>query len=641
MPSSPVTPAAARRENLLAVLFIVGATFAAYANTFGVPYLFDDFLSIRDNETIRHWLTAFSPSTGDGITVSGRPLLNFTFALNHALSGNAVWSYHLGNLLIHATAAGVLFGLVRRTLQGSRLAARFGADATGIALVGALVWVLHPLQTESVTYLVQRAESLAGLMYLLTLGCFARAVAPEARRGWFVLAWLSCLLGMAAKETMVTAPVMVLLYDRIFVAESWRELWRRRGRFHLALAATWLLLAALVVSTDGRGGSVGFSGTISVASYALTQFDAIVRYLRLVLSPHPLVLDYGTAVVAGWSAVWWQALLVLALLAASVVAAWRGRPAGYLGLFFFAALAPSSSFVPVVTQTMAEHRMYLALAAVTVLLAIALYQWGGRRGLLWGGGVLALVLGLATVQRNATYRTEIGIWEDTVAKRPDNPRALVILGTLYEKEHRLDEATVLLQAAVGIAPQNSEAWNNLGSVWLMRSDWNQAILCFQRALAIDPKQAAVLSNLGMTLPHVNRVDEAVRQLEAALQLAPDKDNTRVYLAALLLQNQRPAEAAVHFAAYLRRHPEDGATHVIYATLLMALGRGPESLVEFETAVQLRPDDAELHNNYGIALGRAGRVAEALPHFRAAVRLKPDYTEAQQNAEHAARSLQRK
>ena len=641
MTPAPVIPGRTRRETLLAVLLLVGATFAVYANTFAVPYLLDDFLSLPENVTIRHWLTAWSPPAGDGITVSGRPLLNFTFALNHAISGGEVWSYHLGNLLIHATAAGVLFGLVRRTLRGPGLAARFGTDAGWIALVAALLWALHPLQTESVTYLVQRAESLAGLMYLLTLWCFGRATEPGAPRAWLALTWLACLLGMAAKETMATAPVMVLLYDRAFVTATWREVWRLRGRFHLALAATWLLLLALVAITGGRGGTVSLTGAISVTSYALTQCYAIVHYLRLAFWPHPLVFDYGTLVATGWQAVWWQALLVLTLLAASLEAAWRHRPSGYLGLFFFAALAPSSSFVPVVTQTMSEHRMYLALAAVVLLVVIALYEWLGRRGLLLAGGALAVALGLTTVQRNTDYRTETGLWEDVVRKRPDNSRALTILGTLYEKQHRLDEALVILQAAVQINPENSEAWNNLGSVWLMRREWDRAIDSFRHALAINPDQPLVISNLGMTLNQAGRGDEAVGQLEAALRLDPDIDSTRLYLAALLAQKRRPAEAVVHFAAYLRRQPGDARVHATYGALLLGLGRGPEALVEFEVAVQLQPEDAELHNTLGVALARQGRLPEALPHFREAVRLKPDFTEALRNAEHASRTLERR
>jgi CDP-diglyceride synthetase len=139
--------------------------------------------------------------------------------------------------------------------------------------------------------------------------------------------------------------------------------------------------------------------------YALTQVGAVVRYLQLALWPQPLVFDYGKDLVPGWSAVWWQSVLLLPILVASSWATWRGRASGYLGVFFFAVLAPSSSFVPVVTQTMSEHRVYLALAAVVSLVVVALHAWLGRRSFLVLGA-LAVGLTTATVRRNHDYRPE-------------------------------------------------------------------------------------------------------------------------------------------------------------------------------------------------------------------------------------------
>jgi Tfp pilus assembly protein PilF len=630
-----------RRETWLVLLLLAGAIVVAYANSFAVPYLFDDFLSIQDNVTIRHWLTAVSPPAGDGITVSGRPLLNFTFALNHAISGDSVWSYHVGNLLIHALAAGALFGLVRRTLRSPRLSTRFGADATWVAAMIAALWALHPLQTESVTYLVQRAESLAGLMYLLTLGFFARSVTVGASRGWFGLAWLACVLGMATKETMVTAPVIVLLYDRVFVAGSWRDVWVRRGRFHVALCATWLLLAALIMNTGARGGSVGFSGEVSMRSYALTQIGAVVHYLRLALWPQPLVFDYGTAVAGGFSDVWWQALMLLSLGVVSAWALWRNRPAGFLSAFFFVVLAPSSSVVPVITQTMSEHRVYLAVAAVAAFVVFALHAMGGRRAVVWGGGLLALGLGFGTWQRNQTYRTEIGLWEDTVAKRPDNARAWTILGTAYERTDRLPEARSSLERAVQLDPRSAEAQSNLGNVWLKQREWDKAIACYRQALVLKPGQPQIMNNLALTLQQAGHIPEAMAQLEATLQADPHLASARLSLAVLWAQSGKLPEAAAHFGAYLQARPDDAAAHANYGNVLLALRRVPEGLAEFAAAVRLRPDDAELHNNFGIALARTGQVAEALTHFREAVQLKPDFEQARRNAEHAARSLGRR
>jgi len=619
---------------------LAGVTVVAYGSTFAVPFLFDDYLSIPENTTIRSFATAWLPPSGDGLTVSGRPLLNLTLALNHAISGNAVWSYHLVNLLIHVAAGGVLFDVVRRTLLQPRLAGRFGQDAVPIAAVAAQLWLLHPLQTEAVTYLIQRAESLAGLMYLLTLWAFVRATTPGATRGWLIGTWVLCLLGMAAKETMVTAPVMILLYDRVFLAESWREVWQRRGRLHLALFATWLLLAGLLINTGNRGGSVGFDGTISAGTYALTQVGAVMHYLRLAFCPYPLVFDYGTVVAGGWREVAGSALILFPLLGATLWALARNRPLGYLGAFFFVVLAPTSSFVPVQTQTMTEHRMYLALAAVTVLVAVLLYRAWGQRGL-FVGCFLAVVLGGVTIARNQDYRTEVGIWEDAANKYPQNARAFTILGTIYQKLNRFDEALEVLLHATQIAPDNAEAWNNLGSVRIARGEWDLAIAAFRRSLELKPDIAFVRSNLGMVLNRSGRPEEAIPELEAALRRDPAIDSTRRYLAALLVQRKRPAEAAAHFAIYLRNQPDDAKVHLTYAGVLLNLGRAPEAIQEFDTALRLSPEDAELHNSVGLALARAGRVAEALPHFEAAVRLKPDYTEARRNAEHAAQSLQKK
>jgi len=154
---------------------IAAGAIAVYSRTFSVPFLFDDGPAIVDNRTIRHLSTAFWPAPDT--TAGGRPILNLSLAINYAISGTAVWSYHALNLAIHVLAGLTLFGIVRRTL-----APRAGSAASLTAFSAALLWTLHPLQTESVTYIVQRAESLMGLFYLLTLYCFIRGAEPDGRR---------------------------------------------------------------------------------------------------------------------------------------------------------------------------------------------------------------------------------------------------------------------------------------------------------------------------------------------------------------------------------------------------------------------------------------------------------------------------
>ena len=223
-----------------------------------------------------------------------------------------------------------------------------------------------------------------GLFYLLTLYAAIRAMESPRALGWQLVAFVACLAGMASKEVMVSAPLMVLLYDRTFVAGTFRAAWQRRRWSYVCLAATWIVLAWLVVGMGhgDRGGAGGFTSKLSWWSYLLTQAEGIVRYLKLCLWPHPLVLDYGTYVARN-PAVIVPCFSFLAILVVATVAALRRWPVwGFVGVWFFAILAPSSSVLPLATQTLAEHRMYLPLAAVTTLAAAGLHLLLGRRGLL-------------------------------------------------------------------------------------------------------------------------------------------------------------------------------------------------------------------------------------------------------------------
>ena len=631
-------------------LALAAAALLAYHNSFAVPFLFDDNSSIRDNPTIRSLLRAWWPPADGGFTVSGRPVVNFSLALNYAASGTAVWSYHVLNLVIHVLAGCTLFGVVRHTLRlpacrklfaggaGQTESERAARDARAIACCVALIWTLHPLQTESVTYIIQRAESLVSLFYLLTLWAFIRAAEPGAGTGWRWGAFLACAFGMATKEVMVTAPVLVVLYDRVFLAVSWRDVWERRGRQHLALAGTWLVLAALMLATRNRGGTAGLGTSVSPAAYALTQIGAIGDYLRLACWPWPLIFDYGQFQVSRVGEILRPALVVLPLAAASLYALWRRWPAGYGGFFFFGVLAPTSSFVPVVTQTMNEHRTYLALAALVTLAVTATYALAGRRSLVVFL-VIAPVLGLVTERRNRDYRSEQGLWEDTAAKRPGNARAYAALGAIHLREGRLEAARAALQETVRVAPDSGEMRNNLGNVWMKLGRFAEAAQCFQEALVRQPGDPFILNNLGNTYLQLGRGPEAIVALAAAVRAKPDLHEARYNLANTLAQAGRLPEAADNYAALLAARPGDAEARSNYGEVLMEMGRGPEAIAQFEAAVRLKPDSAVLHNNLGAALARIGHPAEALKQFQAAVRLDPHFTEARENAARAARLLE--
>jgi tetratricopeptide (TPR) repeat protein len=613
-----------RAKTVAAVGVIVVAALAAYHNTFRVPFLFDDEPTILNNPGIRHLWPLWSAlwPRSPALTVSGRPIANFTFALNYALSGTHVWSYHALNLLIHILCGLTLFGVLRRTLLQPVLLGRFGRDALPLALAIALLWMLHPLQTEAVTYTVQRVESLMGLFYLLTLYGFIRSVASPRPWRWLVCTIAACLLGMATKEVMATAPVLVLLYDRTFVAGTFREAWRRRWRLHLSLAATWVLLAGMVASTGwNRGGAVGFNVGVAPWKYWLTQFEAVAHYLWLSLWPHPLVIDYGTFWVHQAGPVVGSALVVVPLAAATVWALWRAPSPGFLGAWLFAILAPTS-VVPGTIQMIVEHRMYLPLAAVVALAVLGIHAALGRRSWVMFAA-LALGLGLLTTRRNEDYRSELAIWSDTVAKRPDSTRARNGLAFALEHAGRIPEAIQQFEAALRLAPDDVEVRDNLGVTLEHAGRTAEAIQQFEAALRLKPDFPVAHSNLGNALLRTGRLADAVHQYEEALRLRPDYADAEYNLGGALDQAGQTADAVRHYEAAVRLQPDFAAAHNNLGNLLDRAGRISEAIAQYEAALRIQPDLAQTQDNLGVLLCRNGRAAEGLAHLNDAVRLQPE------------------
>lgn len=606
----------------LSAAVIVFVAIVAYHNSFAGPFVLDDISSIvTRNPTIRHlwpiWPT-LSPPEG-GLTVSGRPLVNVSLAINYAISGLGVWSYHALNLAIHILAALALFAVLRRTFLLSALRSRFGHASTLLALVAAMIWAVHPLLTASVTYVVQRAESMAGLFYLLTLYCVVRSTQSARVRSWHMAAVAACLAGMATKEAMATAPLVVLLYDRTFLAGSFRQALRRRRALYMALAGTWALLGWLVLSGGGRGGTAGFQIPIDWRAYALTQIGAVVRYLRLSVFPSHLVFDYGTTLVTSPAEIAPRAIVVLLLLAASLLAVWRRRAAGFLGIWFFAVLAPTSSVIPVATQTMAEHRMYLALAAVVVLAVTSAYMLWGRltarvehwsRAARLAVPVVAVAmamgaLGYATVRRNADYRSGVSIWQDTVRKRPDNSRARFNLGRVLAAMGRTQEAITNYEAGLQIDPYSISAHKELGVALAGLGRKQEAIEQYRKALQLNPDDAEVHSNLGVALAGVGRTSEAVEHFERASKAGLDIAAVHSNLGVVLAGIGRTRDAIEHFKRALQLTPDIPGGHYKLGVLLQGEGSTKEAIEQYEQAIDLDPGNPEALNKLAWLLATRG------------------------------------
>jgi protein O-mannosyl-transferase len=349
---------------------IVVAGFLAYWNSFSGPFVFDDVASVVDNRQIREWWHVGGLLTSEReLPVAGRPLVNASFALNYALGGLDVRGYHAWNVAVHLVCALLVFSLVRLALEQPAFRDRFGSRALDLAFAVALLWTLHPLNTEAVDYVTQRTESMMALFYLATLVASSRAAAEPSGRRWPIAAVVLCAAGMACKESMVTAPVMVALYDRTFVFGSFKEAFAKRWRLYAGLAATWVVLVLLLLG-GARNHSAGFSAGVGAWTYLLNQTVMIVRYLYLAVWPWSLVSNYGWPAPLTLADVLPQAAAVCALMLVTLVAMFRWPSLGFAGCWFFLTLAPTSSVVPIATEVGAERRMYLPLVALIALAVV-------------------------------------------------------------------------------------------------------------------------------------------------------------------------------------------------------------------------------------------------------------------------------
>jgi Flp pilus assembly protein TadD len=618
------------RARLCAVLLLL-AGLTVYANSFVSPFVFDDQGSVVENAHIRRlWPIGNALSWPAQSSLAGRPIVNLSLAINYALGGLAPWGYRVGNLAIHICAALVLFGIIRRTLRSHAWPS--GASPDSIALSCALVWLVHPLQTEVVNYITQRTESMMGLCYLVTLYASVRAMQDGSGRAlrWSALAVTACATGMASKESMVTAPIMVLLYDRAFEAGSIRGALRDRRGLYAGLAATWILLAVLV-APGPRSHSAGLSSGITPWVYLMNQPRMVLTYLRLSFRPTALVLDYGPTAPVSLPSVIPSALFIVALMAGTL-AAWVKYPAvAFLGTWFFVTLAPASSIVPIATEVGAERRMYLPLAAVVVMTVMAARAMldsarlkPAHRRSLAVAGLAAVCCGLSwlTVRRNVEYHSESGLWRTVLARHPHG-RARYQLGVILAGEGRRDEALALYRAAVVDCP---DGYYGLGFELAADGKYDEAIAHLREYIRLRPDDLNVVRAhilLGRALLNAGRPAEAVDALQRALFMRPGDADVHGLLADAWLRLERYPEAAREYRERIKLVPTDPVAHESLGVALVGLNLDAEAVPEFTNAVALAPNDPGARRNLGNALAAVGRLDDAVREYKNALALAPD------------------
>jgi len=638
----------------LAAGFIITIGIITYSNSFDGVFICDDFSTIKNNLHIRK-LRPLSEAMSLplwkqylSVTVFGRPTLSLSFAINYALTGPEPWGYHLGNLIIHIVAALLLFGVIRQTLCCKEFQRYDGARALWAGLVVALIWMVHPIHTESVTFISQRAESLMGMFFLLTLYCAIRGFQSNRRLLWYSASVLVCSLGMGTKEVMAAAPVLILLYDYAFVSKSFKSALRQRWLFYLSLAGTWVIVFALVIISHTTlteyktpNESMEFIKGCDVLAYVLSQPAVILEYLRFSIWPRPLGFQGQVSrlfpdVIFG---IRLAAIIVIVLLALSFLGFLRRRWFGFLGVWFFIILAPSSSLVPTM-DIFSIHRMYLSLASVVTVIV-----FGGDyvlRKLLTGRHCeryfkiisAIMVAGIVTTYSLMTYERNKDYQDAAVLLGDESTFTHYNLAMAYIEQGDLERAVSHYKKVLQIDPNYPAANHNLGLIFMEQGKHDQAAEHFEKEIHIKPNYPRIHTsahyNLGMILMQQRDLDAAKVHYKKILRINPNYADAYYHLGNILAQQGNMAQAKLYYEQTLRIEPDYAGAYYHLGNILMEQRNMTQAKLYYEQALRIEPNCVDAHNSLGIIFANQGNTERAKAEFEHEIRINPNHIEAHYN-----------
>jgi protein O-mannosyl-transferase len=595
--------AASRSAPFGTLLLLVLAAVLPYLNTFSVPWYFDDVNNIVDNPLIRDL-----PRAARGLFMS-RGVALFTFALNHRFGGLAPAGYHFVNLAIHAGCVVAVWLLLRRLL----------ASSVAWPLFGALLFALHPVQTQAVTYIVQRMTSMSALFFLLAVYGYLRSLDDSGRRRGWLYAWsLGCgALAVLTKENAAVLPLLLLLVERYFrPGRPWRQ--QLLSLLPFCLAPAWkaaeMLLLPLwrgdVAASIHYADQLQSLQNVTPLRYLVTEFSVIWYYFKLLLFPLGQTFDYGWPVVEELLTV--QSLAALAGILGLWAFAWflrRRWPLTSFGIaWFFITLSVESSLIPL--DPLFEHRLYLPFFGF-VLVAIDLLRrlpWPRWRVPL----CVAILLPLAvlTWQRNALWGDQVAFFEENLRHSPENVRVMVMLGNAYAAQKRPDDGLRMIERAMQRNARYDFAYTAQGKILIDLGRGAEAIPFLLQGLQYYPQSVVLNEYLGVAYGEAGNFPQALKSLQRAALLNPEDASVYTNLGVVASRLGEDRQAADYFRRALKLAPDSEKTWFNYASTLFVLGKKPEVLDALRAVVKLNPDNADAQYGLGTLALAAGSRQEA-------------------------------
>jgi len=618
-------------DPLPAVLLLALLALLIYSNTFSVPFVFDDIRNIVDNPQIKD-LRNFLGFSGS------RHIGFLSFALNYHFNQLNLFGYHLVNLAIHIFNGFLVYLFVLLLFRTPKMVSSdLKIQTPWIAFATALLFISHPIQTQAVTYIVQRFASLAALFYLFAIVCYLKWRLSESkiRFFWYGLALLSTILAMKTKEISFTLPAMLLIIEKLFFQMRERRQWVTLVPFLVTLLI--IPFSRIDVVGGAESGFAQETTEIGRSEYLFTQFRVIITYVRLLLFPMNQNLDYDYPIYhslfdpsVSMSVLFLSALFALAIYFVFISSSVSSQLMGFGILWFFLTLSVESSIIPI-TDVIFEHRLYLPSIGFLMTFALFLSKtWRWRNWYIPVLSSMILIFSIATYRRNSIWIEEVSLWQDVILKSPMKARGHNNLGDVLSRQNKTAEAIAHYSEALRIDPNYINAHINIGVDLEREGKLQEAEAHYREGLRIDPQFRKLYFNLGLVLMKQEKLDQATEFLQKALQLDPEFALAHNLLGEVFRKQGLLADAMMHYSEALRINPHFAEAHDNLGVAYTAQEKFAEAIDQFLAAIKADPSLERAYNNLGVAYYKVGRLESAAQAFETILKINPQFTEARQN-----------
>ncbi|MFA5059166.1 MAG: tetratricopeptide repeat protein [Candidatus Omnitrophota bacterium] len=611
---------------------IVVSAFAAYSRSFWGDFQFDDHAVIVDNPLIKNLdlpaLWEYDRS---------RFLTNLTFLATYLAFKLNVFGWHLVNLLIHIMTSFFVFLFSFQIFQMPRIKNAWDEDSSFlISLFTALIFLLHPIQTQAVTYIVQRSTVLAGFFYVATLYFFFKG---KIERNFKLYLWaiVFCFLGMLSKPIIATLPLVVILVQLCFFKDDEPDTgWRERVTFLCFVLP--MLAIPLFLFGMGKLTTLVTQSYLNIPqpSYLFTQFNVMMKYLQLLFVPIGQNLDYDFRIVHNiFEFPTYLSLAGIFLLIFIATTSFNKRPLVSFGIFiFFIALLPDSSIFPL-ADVINEHRVYLSCFGFAILLCTILHKFFKDKKAYIGVMVAVVaVFSVLTYVRNDLWSNGLRFMQDVVAKSPQKSRPHNNLGYFYFSKGKFQEAQAEYLKALSLDPDYFTARYNLAMVYLETGNIREAEKLLLNLAGQYPDHSSVCLGLGLVAQKKGDFDAAMDSFNRAISL--DKFNASAYagLGNLYSDAKRTGEAKSALQESLRLDPQNPFAHYNLGNIYFTESNFYEALMSYQQAIQLKPDLADALNNLGNVFFYFGDFQKSIENYEKAISHDPSLAQAYFNLANA-------